>query len=322
MLRLLLIATLLLPAAAFAQDDDQTPTDPSDALMQARATYQDGNYEACARSYAAAIDLGVVDEGVAFNAACCFALAGDREQAFVYLQQSLDAGWRDVEQLQSDSDLDTLHDDPRWADVVAGTEANEAAYAASINGELYEMYTNDQAERFALMRGELTWDVVTPNDNRRRARVYEMVEAGEIVAAADHLHAAMIFQHGRDSTDYRNARDFAQRAYDLDPSNGTASWLIAAATDRYLWSVDQPQVYGTQSTKGDDGRWTLEPLDEDGVTEVERAARGVTLQGARDRIARMNAQLDAEAAESEDPDEKDASDDESDAAEENEQNDR
>ncbi|MEO1632661.1 MAG: hypothetical protein AAFU38_17980, partial [Bacteroidota bacterium] len=100
--RLLLLAALLLPAAALAQDDDQTPTDPSDALMQARATYNDGNYEACARSYAAAIDLGVVNEGVAYNAACCFALAGDTEQAFVYLQQSLDAGWRDTEKMLAD----------------------------------------------------------------------------------------------------------------------------------------------------------------------------------------------------------------------------
>ncbi|MEM6782955.1 MAG: hypothetical protein AAF624_04375 [Bacteroidota bacterium] len=301
MLRLLLLAALLLPTAAFAQDDDETPTDPSDALMQARATYSDGNYAACARSYAAVIDLGVVNDGVAYNAACCFALAGDTEQAFVYLQQSLDAGWRDADHMQADSDLDALHDDPRWTEAVADAEANYAAYVSTINQELMEMHAADQSERRALMRGELDWDVVTPNDDRRRARVYEMVEAGEIVAAADYFHAAMIFQHGRDSTDYRNARDFAQRAYDLDPSHSTASWLIAAATDRYLWSMDQPQVYGTQSTKDDDGRWTLDPLDANGVTEVERVARGVTLQAAYDRVARMNAQLDAESVESEEP---------------------
>ncbi|MEO1633193.1 MAG: hypothetical protein AAFU38_20695, partial [Bacteroidota bacterium] len=130
----------------------------------------------------------------------------------------------------------------------------------------------------------------------------------------DYFHAAMIFQHGRDSTDYRNARDFAQRAFELDPTHSTASWLIAAATDRYLWSIDQPQVYGTQTTKDDDGRWTIQPLDDDGVTEEERAARGVSLQGAYDRVARMNAQLDAEAAESAGPSEDDASSDEAEPA--------
>ncbi|MEL6611966.1 MAG: DUF6624 domain-containing protein [Bacteroidota bacterium] len=303
MRQLLLFAALLLPAAAVAQDDDQTPTDPRDALMQARATYADGNYEACARSYAAAIDLGVVNDGVAYNAACCFALAGDSEQAFVYLQQSLDAGWRDADHMQADSDLDTLHDDPRWSEAVAAAEANHAAYASTVNQELMEMHAADQSERRALMRGELDWDVVGANDERRRTRVYEMLAAGEVVAADDHFHAAMILQHGQTSDDYVKARELAEHAVDLDPSHGTARWLTAAATDRYLWSIDEPQIYGTQSTIGDDGLLTMEPIDEDAVTDAERAAKGVpTLEQAYARLAQQNAEREAqmEAAESDD----------------------
>lgn len=292
--RFLLLGLLLLPTIAIAQDDDQTPTDPRDALMQARATYNDGNYAACARSYAAAIDLGVVNDGVTYNAACCFALAGDTDAAFAYLQQSLDAGWRDAEHMQRDTDLASLRDDLRWSEAVADAEANFAAYAATVNAELMEMYTADQAERFAAMEGEVEWRTVAENDAARRARAYEMIEAGELEAAADYFHAAMILQHGQTSDDYALARDLAEQAIALDQSHGLARWLTAAATGRYLWSIDEPQIYGTQSTLGDDGLLTMEPIDEDAVTDAERAAKGVpTLEQAYARLAQQNTERQA-----------------------------
>ena len=100
----------------------------ADALeAKATAAYQAGEYAQGARLYAAALDAGSRSASVAYNAACSFALAGDEDAAFDYLRQSIALGWANADLLQRDSDFGTLHDDPRWPDIVAATEARAAA---------------------------------------------------------------------------------------------------------------------------------------------------------------------------------------------------
>jgi SagB-type dehydrogenase family enzyme len=67
----------------------------------------------------------------AYEAACYFALAGDMDNAFKYLQMSLDNGWSDAHWLQADTDLESLRNDPRWQTCVqAATETREKLLAS------------------------------------------------------------------------------------------------------------------------------------------------------------------------------------------------
>ena len=87
------------------------------------AAYRGANYAESARLLAAALDAGSRSSADAYNAACSFALAGQKEAAFDHLRLALALGWTNADHLRRDSDLDSLHDDPRWADVVASAEA-------------------------------------------------------------------------------------------------------------------------------------------------------------------------------------------------------
>ena len=49
-----------------------------------------------------------------YNVACVYAVRGDRDNAFAWLQKARDAGFDLRNYLFSDDDLDSLHDDPRW----------------------------------------------------------------------------------------------------------------------------------------------------------------------------------------------------------------
>jgi len=101
----------------------------------------------------------------------------------------------------------------------------------------------------------------------------------------------MIFQHGGGPGNYLLARHFALRAVELGPSSGLpARWLVAAAKDRFLISVGEPQWYGTQYRKVD-GKWQLSPIDESSVTDEDRIEWDVpTLENMRARIEKMNSQ--------------------------------
>lgn len=115
----------------------------------------------------------------------------------------------------------------------------------SVSKELTYIYNTDQGDRITLrlMRPE--------RDSVRLSRVLELHEQGLIVGPGDQLKAAMVLQHGRDSTHYRLAHELAKAAFDgwvATPgwSKGEAEWLMKATYDRWMLSIGKPQVYGTQ----------------------------------------------------------------------------
>jgi len=279
--RTALVGTVcLVSAAAAASEPDVRQT-----LADASAAYDDGRYAACGRLYAMAVEeQGQPGSGSPYNAACCYSLAGDRERAFELLDTAVERGWNDAEHLETDPDLAGLRDDPRWAPIVDRVKAARTAYLQTVNAELLRIYEEDQADR----QGEIDWSRVAPRDEARHGRVLELLAAGDVKAADDYFHAAMVLQHGSEPDDYRRAHELALKAVELDPDQRTAKWLAAAARDRYLQSVGEPQIYGTQFRLVD-GTWTLDPIDEDAVTDEERARWGVPpLAEARRRAAEMN----------------------------------
>ena len=137
------------------------------------------------------------------------------------------------------------------------------------------MSLDDLRQRLPHMPPELADDV------RRLVAVDSVLAAGGARTAADFYHAAMIYQHGADTTSYRRAHDLARRAVELDPDHADAKWLTAASWDRYLDGAGRPQWYGTQY-RCEDGLRRLLPVEEGRVTDEERRALGVpTLAEAR-----------------------------------------
>ena len=152
------------------------------------------------------------------------------------------------------------------------------------NPELRELFQADQGAR----TGQISPDLMV-QDRQRRARVREIIDAGQMRSSADHFHAAMVFQHGEGPDDYKLAHELAKKAAELDPSNRTAKWLSAAAMDRYLRSIGKPQIYGTQFMVLHD-IMVLQPVDESAVTDEERRELGVpTLAEAKQRVIDQNA---------------------------------
>src|SRR5262249_54399326 len=77
-------------------------------------------YREAAPAFIRAHELGDSNYGmVAYNAACSFALAGDKEKAFSWLDVALKDRFGNRPKFASDADLESLHSDPRWP-AVAG----------------------------------------------------------------------------------------------------------------------------------------------------------------------------------------------------------
>ncbi len=87
---------------------------PISALERAIDAYAEKNYRQAAADYLEAIAAGRSNPVTLYNAACALALADRKDEAFIYLNRALAAGFSDMELLQSDSDLQSLRADPRW----------------------------------------------------------------------------------------------------------------------------------------------------------------------------------------------------------------
>lgn len=55
----------------------------------------------------------------AYNAACAYALAGQKEKAWVKLREAMRLGFRNLVNLRTDADLASLHSDPEWEELAA-----------------------------------------------------------------------------------------------------------------------------------------------------------------------------------------------------------
>jgi hypothetical protein len=80
--------------------------------------------------------------------------------------------------------------------------------------------------------------------NARREKVKALLAAGELKTGEDFQEAAFIFQHGNNTDDCLFAHILAMEA--VLKGSDEAKWIEAATLDRYLQSIGQPQVFGTQ----------------------------------------------------------------------------
>ena len=130
---------------------------------------------------------------------------------------------------------------------------------------------NDQNERSIWQpKPHLYVPEFRKNDSLREKRVYELLSEGKVVTGNDNYHAAMIFQHGKDSVAYGMAVKLMKKAIELETTMNR--WLLAAAIDRELWSKNKPQIYGTQYTKKNEknAKWERYRIDTTQITDEER----------------------------------------------------
>ncbi len=165
-------------------------------------------------------------------------------------------------------------------------EKYEAQFIESDNTELIEIYGNDQSDR---MTENADWIKINIRDSLRRLKVHQLLDSGKVKTGKDFKNAAMIFQHGNDSTDYSLAVSLMEIAIKKDSTIN--KWLFAAATDRYLLSQGKPQIYGTQYKKMGNAPWKLEEIDTTKISDAERIEYGVeTLAKQREKVKQMNSE--------------------------------
>lgn len=169
---------------------------PECAEMQHMLGYcliMNGDLDAAGRAFEAAMGMGF-DEGICrYNLACVAAKRGETERAFEMLAGSVEAGFADHELLREDPDLESLHGDSRFAEIVRtvtapmklrrelemAMEFGEYASAADKAAALIDMTPKGEWER-ASAYNQLATALFMSGDYRGAERAFgAAAEAGQ-----------------------------------------------------------------------------------------------------------------------------------------------
>jgi hypothetical protein len=129
--------------------------------------------------------------------------------------------------------------------------------------EIQRIFDADQKDRdFGLnqLPSPEQIEKMNANDAARRKRVRELLDQGALTTGQDFRQAAFVFQHGWTPEDYLLAHLLAMVG--VSKGDKDSRWIAAATLDRWLRSIEKPQVFGTQfSANGAEQHWSQEPFD-------------------------------------------------------------
>jgi hypothetical protein len=146
------------------------------------------------------------------------------------------------------------------------------------NPEMKRIFEEDQRVRPAGVK--IDWTSVNKSDAGRREATRKLLKADALHTGEDFTWAAFVFQHGSAPSDFLLAHTLAIIA--LQKGYGRANWIAAATLDRYLQSVHQSQIYGTQFPTPKGRPTTQEPYDRGLVSDTVRRRLGVPIQSEQD----------------------------------------
>ena len=156
------------------------------------------------------------------------------------------------------------------------------------NLKLKELFDDDQSDRTKVYDTPEAVAQLGERDAARRKRILIMMELDEIKTKNDLYHAAVIFQHGNTSSDFLIAHRLSTLAALLGYRTGR--WLLSAALDRYLMSIKQGQIYGTQFEYGSDKKYQLKlPVQDPIILSFEKEMLGIP--SVKERLKQLNAQI-------------------------------
>jgi hypothetical protein len=153
------------------------------------------------------------------------------------------------------------------------------------NAEMARIYEDDQNIRQNGLATRTDWDTIEKADRTRRQRVAVLLAAGALHTPDDYRKAAFVFQHGERPDDYLLAHTLALVA--VAKGDQGSAWIAAATLDRYLQSMHQPQIYGTQFL-GAGVATTQNPYNAQLISDALRAELGVPSRASQaDQVKTM-----------------------------------
>ncbi len=283
--RLLPFIALFVYSVAYGQDYRTV-------IGEAMASYQAKAYPQSVAKFEEAFTLEATSHQDLYNGACAAALAEKTELALDWLQRAVDRGYPNPQHMQADADLSSLHDLPRWKEIVAAAHKTRRQLDANIDkplrAQLRAILDEDQKYRRQMADVEkksgrdspemrALWKITAQKDAENLAKVTAILDTrgwvGPDLVGNDGSNAIfLVIQHANLPTQqkYLPVMRAAVKEKKARPSD------LAMLEDRVALGEGRRQTYGSQlRSNPKTGKYELSPLDDPDHVDERRADVGL-----------------------------------------------
>lgn len=289
------ITSTLLLAIVFSSANGQDQARYTELVGKAFTLYEQKDYRGSGAMYSAAFEaLGW--KGTShdrYNAACSWALAGEPDSAFFQLKRITE--WMDYANLRhisNDTDLNSLHTDKRWQEVITLVKANkerlEVNYDKPLVAKLDSIYEEDQGLRNQIASVEAEygrdskemkahWRRIWVADSLNQIKVLRILDergwlGPDVVGPTGSSALFLVIQHADLATQEKYLPMMREAVKDGRASGNN----LALLEDRVLMRNGKHQRYGSQIGRDPEtGEHYLSPLEDPDDVDARRASVGL-----------------------------------------------
>jgi hypothetical protein len=290
-----LLPLILLTVIAFGQNKFKPDEKYTINSSRAFKLYEEKKYLQSAITYDSLFRLnkGQGLRSDKYNAACSWALAGNIEKAFFYLNKAIIVDkWSNLSHILSDSDLNNLHSDKRWQSLIDTVTMNKAKAESKLNKPLVAIldtvYNEDQGDRRVIdtvrkqfgwqsKQMDSLWRKINHQDSINLIRVRKILDTygwlGEdVLSQQGSTTLFLVIQHA-DSLTQVIYLPMLRKAVAKGYAQPQA---LALLEDRVLTKQGKKQIYGSQlRTNERTGKYEFFPIEDEPNVNKRRASIGL-----------------------------------------------
>ncbi|GAB5555293.1 MAG: hypothetical protein Sapg2KO_48840 [Saprospiraceae bacterium] len=289
---LLLLFFLFISSISYGQNREKYAA----LVQEASSLYHGKDFEKSAQKYKAAFDAleGKAYPSDRYNAACSYALANDSENAFYHLFRLAESGskYRDYNHITSDSDLNALHSNKRWNELVALVKTNKEEYEKDLDKPLvkqldaiyqldqsYRRQIGDIEEKYGRNSEEMQnhWRLIMETDSINLIKVKKILDergwlGPKVLGQQGNGTLFLVIQHSDLETQVKYLPMMREA---VKKGNARASSL-ALLEDRVALGQGKRQIYGSQIGRDpESGEYYVLPLLEPENVNARRREVGL-----------------------------------------------
>ncbi len=305
------IFLLSICTSSMVHGQDQARYD--ELIAKAYSLYEQEDYKASGGTYAEAFKTlgwnGTSNDR--YNAACAWALAGVPDSAFFQLKRIAELmDYANLKHITTDPDLNGLHTDKRWNEVIDRVAKNkerlEANYDKALVAQLDSIFAEDQGLRNGIAAVEAEfghdskemkayWHRIWVADSLNQIKVVRILDergwlGPDVVGPTGNLALFLVIQHA----DLETQEKYLPLMREAMKAGRAKGNHLAMLEDRTRMRRGRPQVYGTQLGRDPDtNSYYLSPLEDPEHVDQRRAEVG--LRPLNDYLVSMGLKWDLEA---------------------------